>query len=462
MADQKAPNNPNIVKIVRFADFVIFGLLLGLLCLIIFFSAKANIQSDSIDYYSILQRLTDSSKHPIVDNLHFVEQRSPGYSIISTLPYYITSFAIEPFVKTEEIVGARGQMPPGPPPGGNERPRPDSSVSVQGSEEMSVPPEPLLARDVFFKNFYLERAGAWFEWKIILSLLLTSYVLLFLGIVFSLKTLALRNKTMIGASLPMLVIFTSTILLHNVVDTPAYATLAAFGLSSIFCFFFVKSFEETGFRSQLLAGLFLGFLVLIRLETALIAGSLCIFLIVSKKWRFLKYLVLGGSLPLAILLVYNYSQFGTLFHSGILRGDINQLGLDPSYIYANLFNPKSGILFFSFFTFLGLIGVFLGDRKPLKALGIASLVLIALLLVRVPIMYKNMGGGTLNIGGILVTSPRTMEEALMLVRSDANRYVTVLSPFAILGLQNLIYYFWRLFRKEKHARDPIVVATGGR
>ncbi len=449
-------NEKQKIKAVRFADCFIFAILLCLLSLIIFFSGKANIRADSIDYYTILQRLTDSNKKQVVDNTHFVEQRSPGYSIISMLPYYFASLAIEPFMETETIVDEKQEplRPPRPP-----RPENSGEYSINrppdggGSERMGIPGLPLLAKDIFFKNFYIERGGGLFEWKIIFALLLTSYIFLFAGIIFSVKTLALRSKEIAGFSLPMLVIFTSSIFMHNIINTPAYATLTAFGLSSLFCFFYVVSFDKKSFMPQFLAGLFLGLLVLTRLETILIAGVLCLFLVLYKKWGFLKNVILGGSLSLVILLLYNFSQFGTLLYFGILKGDINQIGFDFNYILANLLNPRSGILFWSFLSSLGLIGLFLGNKKYLKALGVSSLALIALLLVRVPVMYKCIGGDPIDIGGVLVTCPKTMEDALMLIRSDANRYITVLVPFAILGLQNLIIILGK-YLKVKFAAKP--------
>lgn len=439
------------IKAVRFADYIIFALLLCLLTLSIFFFSSANIRYDSGDYYTILQKLTGSNKKPVIPSTHFVEQRSPGYSIISTLPYYFASSVIEPFVKTEKIVD-KEQEPSGPLGMPKLENNGEYSINRQplGGEPkmMGIPSLLLSTKDIFFKNFYIEKIGGWFEWKIIFALLLTSYIFLFVGIMFSIKTLALRNKEVIGFSLPMLVIITSIIFMQNIIATPTYTTLTAFGLASIFCYFFVRSFEEEKAKAQFLTGLFLGLLVLTRLETALIAGVLCIFLVFYKKWEFLKNVILGGSLSLITLLFYNYSQFGNPLHFGILKGDINQLDFNLNYIFANLFNPKSGILFWSFLSSLGLIGLFLGDKKYLKVLGVASLILIALLLIRgVPVMYKCIGGGPIDMGGILVDCARNMNEALMLVRSDANRYITVLAPFAVLGLQNLLTILGKYYKK---------------
>lgn len=444
--NKQEPPRPNFA--LKRADVFIFAALFCLLILSIFLFAKANIRTDSVDYYTILQRLTDGSKKPVVDNTHFVEQRSPGYGIISMLPYYFASFAIEPFVKTEKIVEEKGMPPPPPKPGSNMQrevnrpPRPGD-----GSEMMGIPNTPLLARDIFFKNFYIKRTGGWFEWKIIFALLLTSYVLLFAGIVFSAKALAFENKGMPIFSLPLLVIFSSFIFIHNIINTPVYATLTAFGLSAIFCHFFVRGWsEKEKFFVQFLAGLFLGLLVLTRLETVLIAGVLCFFLIFYRKWAFLKNIILGGSLSLIILFLYNSSQFGTPLHFGILKGDINQIGFDLKYVLANIVNPKSGIIFWSPLVSLGLAGLFFGKKEHLIALGISSLIFIAVMVVRVPVMYKCMGGDAIDIGGIAVACFKTTEDALMLIRSDANRYITVLAPFAILGLQNLLGIFGKYFR----------------
>ena len=90
-------------KICNIADIVLLSIGIILLLLLVFSSTKMNIVADSIDYYSILQRLTPEKEVPIVRNLHFAEQRSPGYSIFSLIPYSLISIVIEPLVKTEKI-----------------------------------------------------------------------------------------------------------------------------------------------------------------------------------------------------------------------------------------------------------------------------------------------------------------------------------------------------------------------
>ncbi len=432
---------------ILYLDWFVFVVLLGFLIFIVFTSSSTNIRTDSIDYYAILQRVVDRNAKPIISNLHFVEQRSPGYPLLSTIPYYLTTLFLEPFVETEQIVlplsglplsGTRTTAPP--PPG--------------GTEHMSLPMQPLLFRDVFFKNFYIEPEKSWFEWKIISSLLFASYFLLFIGITFIVKTLLLEYKVP-GVALIMLAVFTSTVFMQNIVNSPAYATLTAVGISSLFCWAFVKSFLKPTPLSQFLSGLFLGLLVLTRLETIVIFGTVFLYLALSRDKIFLRNFVIGAVIPFGILLAYNYFLFGTVFHLGILRGDINQISFDWSYIVANILNPQSGVIFWSPLIMVGIIGLFLSNKNYLRVLGISSIILIGLVLVRIPIMYNCIGENPVDIGGLLISCPKDMGDALLLIRSDMNRYVTVLFPFSVLGLRVLVSGVFRLPVRL----NPIVRAT---
>jgi hypothetical protein len=64
--------------------------------------------------------------------------------------------------------------------------------------------------------------------------------------------------------------------------------------------------------------------------------------------------------------------------------------------------------------------------------------LIALITLRVPLMYFCVGQGTATISGVAVTCPMDMPAMLEMIRSDANRYVVPLMPFAALGLRGLL------------------------
>ena len=268
-------------------------------------------------------------------------------------------------------------------------------------------------------------------------MLITSYSLLFLGIIFSVATLALYTDSIMGASLVPLVVLTSTIFMHNIINTPAYATLTAFGLSSIFTYFFVRGSLFKIPVVQILAGLFLGFLVLTRLETVIILVTLLGLLLITREYSFTRNIFLGSLGALVVLLLYNFSQFGTPIHLGILRGDVNLISLDLGYIYDNMFNPRSGIVFWSTLTTLGIVGLFVDGKRYTTLLGICSVVLLAHVLVRVPVMYNCIGEGVVEIGGLPVWCPEDVADVLMLVRSDANRYITVVIPFSILGLRGL-------------------------
>jgi hypothetical protein len=57
---------------------------------------------------------------------------------------------------------------------------------------------------------------------------------------------------------------TSALFLQNVLETPLYATLTAYGLSAFFALFFVQASASGRAAPMLPAGFFLGFLVLAR------------------------------------------------------------------------------------------------------------------------------------------------------------------------------------------------------
>lgn len=425
-------------SILRLIDYAAFAILTLLLMTIVVSSGMANIQTDAIDYYAIVQRLSQNSGNPIVRNLHFVEQRSPGYPLLALVPYYLISATVEPFVPEQTIVApsARPEVPPPAP-----------------TERMLLPDAPLLFRDIFFKNFYIKSQDSWFEWPIIAAMLLTSYAFFFTGLFFAVKSLALEKKYFLGASLVPLTIFTSSVFMHNLVNTPAYATLTAFGLSSLFGTFFVQGSLVKQARPQLWAGLFMGLLVLTRLETAVIALTIFVALVVVRDFTFVKNYVLGGGTAVVILLLYNFSQFDNPFHMGILAGDVNLIAFDWGYMYAHLFDAQSGIFVWSTLASLGLLGLFLDGQRYSKILGIGSLALLALVLVRMPIMYTCVGEGTRIIGGLPILCPNNMTEMATLIRFDANRYITVLFPFSFLGLRTLVMsipQWWRGYKRNTH------------
>ena len=101
-------SSPGINKrkptVLFWADLAISVVLILLLGLVILTFSRANIQTDSIDYYAIVQRLTQNEHNPIVRNLHFLEQRSPGYPLLSLLLYYPSSALVEPLVQTQRIL----------------------------------------------------------------------------------------------------------------------------------------------------------------------------------------------------------------------------------------------------------------------------------------------------------------------------------------------------------------------
>ena len=256
---------------------------------LVFGASMANIQTDAIDYYAIVQRLV-GDEPPIVPNLPFVEQRSPGYPLLSLPAYYLLKGATF-WVETETVRAS----PPAAAAG--EAPRP--------SEQALLPPQPLRFSQVFFKDFDLAPQGGLFRWRIIAAMLLTGFALFFAGLFISGRTLALLYPPPVGYSLPPLLAITSVVFLHNLVNTPAYATLTVFGVSAFFTWFWVRGWHSGAAVPQALAGLLAGLLVLTRLETVVIVAVLLAALALTRQWRFLRHFVLGGLPALALLLLYN-------------------------------------------------------------------------------------------------------------------------------------------------------------
>lgn len=413
-------------------DALVCGLLLLFLAAVVLTSARANIQTDAIDYYAIVQRLV-GDEPPIAPNLPFVEQRSPGYPLLS-LPAYTLLKSASSWIKTETV-------PAAPPPA-------SAASALQPSEQALLPQQPLLFRSVFFKDFDLAPQSGLFKWTIIAALLLTSYALLFAGLLVSGRTLALLYSLPVGYSLPPLLVITSSVFMHNLVNTPAYATLAVFGVSAFFTWCWVRGWQGGSAWPQALAGLLAGLLVLTRLETVVIVAVLVAGLALSRQWRFLRNFVLGGLPALALLLIYNTTLFGNPLHAGILKGDMNVVAFDLSYVLATLVRPQSGILFGSMLAVLGILGLLISPTVSLKALSWASLALIALIALRVPVMVGCIGQGQQVISGVAITCPPDLPAMLDLIRFDANRYVIPLAPFAVLGLRGLLAQITHFLRRH--------------
>ena len=92
-------------------------------------------------------------------------------------------------------------------------------------------------------------------------------------------------------------------------------------------------------------------------------------------------------------------------------------------------------------------------RERRNEAAMTSLAMLALCLLRVPIMYEHVGGSTIDIGGILVTPPQSPDQMHKLMRADNNRYLIVLAPFLVLGLREgfgRIGHWWvSHMKKEK-------------
>jgi len=282
-----------------------------------------------------------------------------------------------------------------------------------------------------------------------MAMLLTSYALFFSGLFASARTLAMLYPTLPGYSLGPLTVVTSMVFMHNLVQTPAYASLTAFGVSCWATYCWVRAWKTGSRWSQLATGITIGTLALVRLETVLlifVSGS-C--LLLARRWRFLVWFVVGGLIPIILLLVYNKLQFGNPFNISILSGNMNKLTMDAKYILAGLINTQSGMIWYSMLILLGLVGLIISKELHLRILGWSGLVLIILVLFRVPVMYFCVGEGTQTMEGVVISCPKDWQALLELIRFDVNRYKIPLVPFTVLGLRGLPTNISKLTEKIK-------------
>ncbi len=426
-------------QILNILDHILFFVFICVLIALIATSTNVNLFADSVDYYGILQWVTPEKEKPIVSNLYFAEQRSPGYSLLSLIPYSFLTVFVEPLITTEKISEYNA-------------PSPEFSKEmvkrVAGSEKMFLPPQPLHIKDLFFKDYYIPREDSWYQWKLALSLLLTSFFFLFIGIWANAKVLRLYYPE--GKCLFIIpgTLLTSFMLMISILNLPLFATLTYYGLSSLFLLFISLSFHSNKGWYIILSGFILGLLVLTRLELSIFVILLIGYFLFTRRKRFLLFLCLGGLVPFIILVIYNLSLFGVPLHLGILKGDINTLGLNWRYIFENLIHPESGVLFWTLLLIPGLFFLITAKKSILKVIGFCSLVLIIFYTLRIPIMYYNIGQGIIDIGGISVTVPETLIEMRELIRFDINRYVCVLIPFSILGVRIGIHKIHNLLIKK--------------
>jgi len=426
----KFDKKKSISRILNLIDHILLFVFIGALILLIATSTKVNISHDSVDYYGMLQWVTPEKEKPIVKNLHFAEQRSPGYPLLSLIPYSLSTVLVEPFVTTEKI----SEYPPHPPK------HPDKRVGL--------PSQPLLIKDLFFKDFYIPMEGSWYQWKLTLSLLLTSFFFLFIGIWANAKVLELYYPGSKCLFLIPATLVTAHMFMRSILDLPLFTTLTYYGLVSLFLLFICLSFRSNKVWHIILSGLIIGLLVLTRLELSILLILLMGYFLFTKRIKFLLLFSLGGLVPFIVLVIYNLSLFGVPLHFGILRGDINIFGLDRQYIFQNLIHPESGVLFWTPLLIPGLVFLITAKEPILKVIGLYTFVLMFFYTLRIPVMYYHIGQGIIDIGGILVTAPETPTQMRELTRFEINRYLCVLIPFSIIGLRIAMDKIYNLLQRN--------------
>lgn len=145
----------------------------------------------------------------------------------------------------------------------------------------------------------------------------------------------------------------------------------------------------------------------------------------------------GFLLTIPLFLIYNYLMFQNAFQFAFLKGDLNKILFDLNFVLTALFSPNAGLLFFSPLIVIGCTGLFFSNKKIYKILGLTSIIFIISICLRVPLLC------TCNEGEIVIAGIEpilcSIQSCTQLIQSDINRYVILLVPFALIGLQNLFF-----------------------
>lgn len=400
----------------RFSQAVSIAVKVLVLAVIVLAFASFRPANDSVDYYVMLEKTVRPFEKPIVDNYYFADQRLPGYPLLAVPAYLAAELVISPLAETFTDR----------PPEGVEAPK------VLEKPELIPRPVPLLG--MLYRNIELPN-GSVLDWRIAFALVFTSYFFFIAGLFFVFKSLG--EKPLLGMAAALALVLSSAGLVSSLVDTPAFATLTAFGLSAAFAFYFLRALEARDSKSRFLSGVFLGLLAITRPEGFAVSAIIIAGLAFWREWDLLKKLALGFAAVMPLLFAFNLLFSGNAFNASIFSGDINRVGFSTGYAFDNLLNPSSGIVFWSFLTVLGIAGLFLAGEKGYRLLGFCALAVILLMLFRIPAMYECEAGKPLVIGGIDVKCPESTAEKTALVKSDANRYLVSVSAFAMLGLAGL-------------------------
>ena len=408
-------------------DLGLFTLLLIIIFTLSFFLSIGNLTHDSIDYYTILQKIVSPNELGIVDNPFFLEQRAPGYSLISIPSYYFLNTIS--FLVNNSIT-----------------PKMDSPINAIDMPEF-IPTKLINAKDIFFNN-NLTNQNFIYNWKIAGALILTSFILLLLGIIYSFKTLSfMKEKNKItGLFLIGIIILLTQSFTQTIIQTPTYATLCSFGIISIFTYFFIKSYYSKSSHIAILSGILLAILSLIRFEGTIIGIIIIGSLFFLKEKQLAKNILAGLITIIPLYIIYTTLMFGKIINLAFLNGDLNKILFDPNFIFQATLSPFSGAIFFSTIILIGIIGLFLTSKKPLKVLGIVSIVFIIVICFRVPVICTCGASETITIGNEIVTC--ATQACAQLIQSDINRYLILLVPFSLLGLQNLFFIIQEKFPKK--------------
>jgi len=403
-------------------DKFLFVILTVFIFVLIINNAVANVHFDDADHVLMLNAFRNSIDYTFFNQLNgsniedlvkanriFPEYRFPGYSIMGVFPSYFLSFLDIAFNF----------------PHNNE----DNICNNIGSWDDIMLTE-LLSKIISGENEFNINCN------FLISLFLVSYISLIVGIYFCAKLLFLLKEKYTFLSIIPILILSLPIFLHNILITPLYHTAFSFGLISIFSYFFIKEMNKKIKDVNLfIPGLILGFIAITRIEGILLFIAIVIFCKYKKLGVNLVLFIKGFFPAITVFLFYNFLILKNPLEFGFLNNSFNYFALNFKYIFDTTINPVSGLLFYSTLLILGIFILYKHPNKNIKFFFIFSLLIIFSLLFRLSVLNNCSVGEKVLVDSIWYNCFGSTEE---LTRFDNNRYILILFPFSIIGLNYLL------------------------
>ncbi len=183
-----------------------------------------------------------------------------------------------------------------------------------------------------------------------------------------------------------------------------------------------------------------------RIEGFLLLVLIILFYKYYKTNLDLTLLLKGFFSSITLFFIYNFIIFKNPFEFGFLNNSFNYFAIDFWYIFDSTINPASGILFYSSLLLIGIFALYKHPNKNVKLFFIFSLFFILTFLLRLSVLHNCGEDGYVVVDFIEYECFGLSEE---LTKFDNNRYLLLLFPFSLIGLNYLVNLIIIKIKKKK-------------